>query len=212
MLRSEIKRCDEIGCKYPIVNKKYGQCQKHNYERLHQGQSQAEVYQQRKKNKEQQNSSDSRSRFISKVISDEHNTSGWSSNKIRHVSKINRYKCSDGTTVTKVEINRNYQRTCDEIRNEREPVCQGTGRSDLPLSFSHTISRDRCQRLGKSELIWDKDNIELESYEPPCSNPTCAHNIWESGSLEKKKTLLNFTRKLEYIEKHDPQLYQRLSG
>ncbi len=96
------------------------------------------------------------------------------------------------------------------IAQTRLPICQGSGRSDVPLSNSHTISVARCKELGKTELIWDEDNIELEGFEAPTSNPTMAHNIWENGSLEKKTQLLNFTRKLQYIKQHDQEQYRKL--
>jgi len=197
-------RC--IKCNSPVVNKKYQLCQQHNYERLHQGKSQQQVYRERN---EKRNKSNSSAKIQKEQSSSIPLRTHSNKKRLSNVSDTNRYRCSDGTTVTKIEINRNYQRTCDEIRFERDPVCQGTGRTDLPLSFSHTISRKRCQQLGKSELVWDKENIEVESYEPPCSNPISAHNIWESASLQVKKTLLNFERKLQYIKVHDPQSWYR---
>lgn len=183
--------CVECGSSF-VVNKKYKLCKRHNYERLHQGKGPRQVYSEKSKSLETNKLSSHKS-------------------KLKSVSNTNHYQCSDGSTITKAEIHKNYKQTCNEILLEREQVCQGTGRTDLPLSFSHTISRKRCQQLGKSELIWDKANIELESFEEPCSNPTTSHNIWEVGSLEMKKKLLNFTRKLEYIKIHDSQTYVRLT-
>jgi hypothetical protein len=75
------------------------------------------------------------------------------------------------------------------------------------LSFSHTISRKRCKEIGRTELIWADRNIEIECYTPPGSFSEAAHNIWESGNLEKKKTLLNFEKKLEYIKEYDYEQY-----
>ncbi len=131
--------------------------------------------------------------------------------KIRPISKTNRYRCSAGELVTTQEIRDRLKVAYNSIDQAREPICQGTGRSDLPLSHSHTISQARCKALGKTELIWADGNIELESYHEPSSKPYAAHNIWADGSLEQKKTLLNFTRKLEYIKLHDPETYAKLS-
>lgn len=129
---------------------------------------------------------------------------------LKQSDKTNKYKCSDGTLVTQSQINRKYAETCKQIDQTRPAVCQGSGRSDVPLSHSHTIPRARCKELGKTELIWDPDNIELEGYEEPTSKPTMAHNIWETGSVLQKYHLLNFQRKLSYIKIHDPQTYQKI--
>lgn len=187
--------CTECGYNAPIVNKKYGLCGNCNYKRLHDGKSKQEVYAERRKSK----NGELPQRKNKKC-------------NIRNISKLNSYKCSDGSKVTQSEINRRYVDTCTRIKQEREPICQGTGRTDLPLSFSHTISRKRCKEIGRTELIWADGNIEIESYTPPGSNSEAAHNIWDAGNLEKKKTLLNFDRKLEYIKENDYEQYVKLSN
>lgn len=111
-------------------------------------------------------------------------------------------KVSNKQAVIKRKLNEVYA----IIDNEREPVCQGCNRGDKPLSHSHTISQKKCKELGKVELIWDKDNIEIECFG---SKGDC-HDIWERGSIIEKMKLRNFKRKLEYIEKHDPQRHRVL--
>ena len=85
-----------------------------------------------------------------------------------------------------------------EIDSERECVCFGCGRGDKPLSHSHTISRKKCKEIGKPELIYDKDNIELECFG---DNHSC-HYIWEHGTIEQKEKLLNFAKKMKYVRKY----------
>lgn len=98
-------------------------------------------------------------------------------------------------------INRQLHATYDKIDNSREPVCEGCGRGNRPLSHSHTISQKRCKEIRKPELISDEKNIELECF----GNLDYCHDTWEHGSPEKKAKMLNYQRKIEYIKIHDPQ-------
>lgn len=104
--------------------------------------------------------------------------------------------------VIKRKLNEVYRK----IDNEREPVCQGCDRGDKPLSHSHTIGQKRCKHIGKPELIWDENNIEIECF----GNKNDCHDIWERGTLSEKRELHNFTRKLEYTKLHDIQEYRKL--
>lgn len=200
-----IEKCAECDCggKRLIVNKHFFLCDEKNYARLHQGRTRMQVHQQRAK----ASLSGQRIRLERTL----HGSKPKRSKRIKGVSDAKRYRCSDGTLVSQSEINERLKVAYKSIDQARDPICQGTGRSDLPLSHSHTISQARCKELGKTELIWDEDNIELENFHEPSSFPTAAHNIWEVGSLEQKKTLLNFTRKLQYIELHDQQTFQKLT-
>ena len=98
-------------------------------------------------------------------------------------------------------INRKLNAVYQQIDNDREPVCQGCDRSDKPLSHSHTISQKQCKQIEKPELIWDAENIEIECF----GDKTCCHYYWEHGTIEQKQNMDNYLRKLEYLEKHDPQ-------
>lgn len=219
MTLKSIKKKKKIKCKCGskfIVNKKYSLCERCNYLRLH-GESKEKVYEQRRNsgNKERRRLLVNEQGRNNKIASIHGNPTSVSKSlegtnrSIKKISRTNTYLCSDGRRVTKQEINRNYVKVCREIELERPKVCEGTGRTDLPLSFSHTISRSRCQQIGKTELIWDKANIEVESMQEPCSKPEAAHNTWSDAPLEDKKKLLNFERKLEYIKKHDPELWMK---
>ena len=111
---------------------------------------------------------------------------------------------SNKQAVIKRKLNAVYQ----QIDNDREPVCEGCGRGDKPLSHSHTISQKRCKQLGKTELIWDAANIELECF----GDKYCCHDKWERGTQVEKWYLDNYLRKLEYIKKHDPQQAIKLNS
>ena len=110
-------------------------------------------------------------------------------------------------SAKKQAVNRDLHKTYQLIDTTREPVCEGCGRGDRPLSHSHIISVNRCNQLRKPELISDKNNIMLECF----GSSDCCHDIWEKSSFEKKVQLLNFDKKLEYIKKHDEQRFQTLS-
>lgn len=195
----ELKWC-KCGSKH-IVNKKYGLCDNCNYARLHNGKSKREVYAERSLQRISQRQANAGKRGVSEVTG----VQPKKKYRIKKISDSTRYHCSDGTMVSQAEITANYRATQEHIVNTRNGVCQGTGRTDLPLSFSHIISRARCKQLGKVELIWDEANIELESMGENIS----AHYIWEHGDLESKKRLLNFAKKFSYIQKHDPETYRK---
>lgn len=104
-------------------------------------------------------------------------------------------------------INRKLHAVYEEIDSEREPVCSGCLRNDKPLSHSHTISQKRCKEIGKPELIYDKNNIELECF----GDSSCCHDAWASGNIEKQIGLENFFKKLRYIKKNDTGQYTKFA-
>lgn len=187
--------CRGCGKLILIQNKKYWLCGDCVFKKSHDGKTKAEVYAER--------ATVSAKKQADTKIGDKVKRAS----KLKSVSADKRYRCSDGSMVSQAEIKCQLLIVKDKIKETRLPVCQGTGRTGVPLSFSHIISQARCKELGKTELIWSEDNIELEEFEAPTSNPTAAHNIWEVGTIEKKLTLLNIERKLEYIAQHDPETF-----
>lgn len=198
---SSDSNCIECGSKY-VVNKKYKLCEKHNRERL-------QLHKLPVQEKEEKQSSTIRRQF--KVKDNRYGIDDSQKNikrKSRSIPKrsTSTYRCSNGERVTQVEIDKRYKEICDQIDLERERYCEATGRTDLPLSHSHTISRKRCKELGKTELVWNKDNLFLESM----GSSDSGHVIWEHGDLDSKKKLFNFERKLAYIKIHDQEAYQKI--
>lgn len=103
-------------------------------------------------------------------------------------------------------INRKRDKTYSEIDHEREPVCEGCGRSGIPLSHSHIISQKRAKYLHRTELIYDKKNISLDCFGFTGS----CHEKTESNNYEKMKTLLNFSERIAFIKEHDKQTYDKI--
>lgn len=197
----QIGVCNDCDRKLPIVNRRYCLCDGCNFKRLHDGKTKEEVYRERAKGKQA---------IIERSVPDLSRIKGVTkASALKSISSDPKFLCTDGSRVSQVTIKRKYAEVCDRIKQTRDAVCQGSGRGDVPLSFSHTISQARCKDLGKTELIWDEENIEVEGFEAPTSKPLMAHNIWEVGTLEMKIMLLNFERKLEYIKQHDSEDYNR---
>lgn len=109
-------------------------------------------------------------------------------------------------SVKQSKVKAAMHRSYEQIDRDREPVCQGCGRGDKPLSHSHTISVADAKGLGNWPLIYDVANIELECFygEEDC------HNIWETGGVEKKAKLHNFERRMLVLEEHDPRRYNSI--
>lgn len=104
-------------------------------------------------------------------------------------------------------LDRQLRKVYHDIDISREPICTGCGRGDKPLSHSHTIGQGRCKQIGKWELIVDPGNIELECFG---TSKSC-HEIWEHEGIKARMELKNFNKKMDYIEKHDPEKFRSLS-
>lgn len=80
---------------------------------------------------------------------------------------MNTYRTSDGTRVTKKEIDRRIHQAKqwkldDQMSEFGFHFCEECGRNDdLPLDCSHTISVKECQESGRSEMAWSLDNIRI---------------------------------------------------
>lgn len=114
--------------------------------------------------------------------------------------RIVTYKCSDGTRVTQGQIDRRRSKAYEQMHDPSITQCAA-----YPFiswnDHDHTISQARCKQLGKTELIWDVQNIEFSS--------RLAHNEWESygsGCFEEHANVL--TRML-YLKRHDPERFEK---
>lgn len=112
----------------------------------------------------------------------------------------NLYYCSDGSRVSETAIRDRY-RKAKEKRFEGYPaqICRGCG--TMCAGCAHTIARARCKVLHKTELIWDPAN-----FWPACH--ACNQAI-ENPKGEGWKDLINIGDLLDFIEKHDPELYTK---
>ena len=72
-------------------------------------------------------------------------------------------------------------------------VCEGCG--SIAMDNSHIISRKRCKEIGRTELIWDPNNVV--NY---CRN--CHHNYENYKSGEWKK-LRNYIHLVRYLKDND---------
>lgn len=124
--------------------------------------------------------------------------------KVKRKRKIT-YKCSDGTRVGQDQIDRRLTKLYANMPTQKR--C-----SAYPLQMAndhdHTISQARCKQLGKTELIWDPDNIEFSS--------RISHMEWESYRSGKFEEHQNVIRRMKYVKMHDPEgfekRYQHLSN
>lgn len=88
----------------------------------------------------------------------------------------NTYRCSDGTKVSKTTIDRNVRKAKEEVIQDQLNehgfnFCEDCAENGYPenaddmelriLDCSHNISVDECQKTGRSELAWDKNNMRI---------------------------------------------------
>lgn len=93
-----------------------------------------------------------------------------------------------------------------QIDQERERFCSGCGRSDVPLSHSHIISRHQNKALES-----DPENIVYDCLS--MGNRKGCHDRWEHASQKEKKVmLLNYEERMAYIRSKDRLLYHRLKS
>lgn len=117
----------------------------------------------------------------------------------------NTYQLSDGTRIKKSVLDsriaaakKKFKASFEEDEFTGLTFCQALGKNaDETVDNSHIISVDRCQKMGKSELAYDVDNLQRES--------RSQHDIWAGVSIELRMIQQNFIHKCEYIAKHDPQ-------
>lgn len=101
-----------------------------------------------------------------------------------------------------------YKKAKEEFLAENigDMYCRGCNSWVKPLSISHTISRARCEEIGKPELYYSKGNFELMCY----YDSGACHETWESGTLGEKQHLINWDKMMAYVKKHDPIKYQQI--
>lgn len=108
----------------------------------------------------------------------------------------NTFLCSDGTRVTQAQINERLHEAYDQID---DCFCKGCGR--VGNSHAHIIAQARCKQIGKTELIWDRDNIFWSDF--------ACNSAIENPKGKSWKSLKNIDKCLAFIKLHDPELYTK---
>jgi len=110
-----------------------------------------------------------------------------------------RYYCSNGSRVSQAQIDKNYRHARAQKYAGMHPgLCHGCNNAP-PQGNAHIIAQARCKTLHKAELIWDP-----KGFFPACGS--CNQAI-ENPKGEAWKELKNINYCLEFIERHDPELF-----
>jgi hypothetical protein len=103
-------------------------------------------------------------------------------------------------------IERAYRLTCIDMDHTTEPFCTGCGKyqgGDIKLSHSHLISRADCKRIGRPDLISERENLKYHCIDFGM-NKGC-HGKWENPS--ERHTLLDYEENIAYIKSVSPEMY-----
>lgn len=113
---------------------------------------------------------------------------------------MNHYHTSTGERVTQGQIDARLKKSYRQ--NESDYVCQSRGVNcqTSPCDHDHSISQKRCKELHKAELIYDPENWVIS-----CRACHSEHESWKSGLNQLHK---NYTKRMEYMKKHDPEGYR----
>lgn len=119
----------------------------------------------------------------------------------------NTYSCSDGEKMTEEKV-RGMLKTCINFMDDRRKaanislfLCDAYNMRMAVIDHDHTIAKARCKELGKTELIWDEDNIEYSSRQ--------AHQEWESYKDGAFLNHRNFEKRMNFLKIHDPEMYEK---
>lgn len=181
--------CNSCSLDKPIVNKKHNLCDDCNFLRLHNGQTKAQVYSDRKVEKDQ-----------SKPFN-------W------YDQKLPQSLLTKKPLVTKTKTRIKQQTTQQKDRQQQLHVvkseitvdaqqdgqyyCQGCGVSGVNLDCSHILSVKH-----RKDLELDKLNINLFC--------RICHIGWESNDIITMLRLNSFEKDLQYIKIHDVGRYNKL--
>lgn len=172
--------CNDCGLPKFIANKHYGLCEQCNYKRLHGGKTKDEVYQLRAQGKP-------KPVIINKPKDD--------IEQLKHKYSIK--KISNKKAVRDKAMHATYHK----IDITREPICEGCGRGDRPLSHSHILSQANRPDLAAEEL-----NIRLHCF----GSYNYCHEKWERGVPDEVVRMNDFKDNLKYIQSVDKQAYNAI--
>lgn len=120
--------------------------------------------------------------------------------------KIKKQKLIKQVSEKQAPIERAYRLTCIDMDHTTEPFCTGCGKyqgGDIKLSHSHLISRADCKRIGKPELISERENLTYHCIDFGM-NQGC-HSKWENPA--ERHTLLDYEKNTEYIKSVSSEMY-----
>ncbi len=99
---------------------------------------------------------------------------------LNKVSKTNTIQLSNGERISRLEFNTKIHEAKEKLTEFAElnelNFCWGCLRSNVRLSWSHTISVAKCIEDGKGEFAYDIDNMQNECIEK-CHPETEARNF-----------------------------------
>lgn len=101
---------------------------------------------------------------------------------------------------------RERARIYEEIDEERLKICSGCGQRSF-LSHSHLISqKNKKFQSDKRNIVYDCMQREISDQ----FGSLGCHSRWESGSLEKIRTLTNWEYRMRFLKEEDPEKYERI--
>lgn len=113
------------------------------------------------------------------------------------------FLCSNGERVTQAEIDKRRSEAYRiKYQDNHCPIDEGF-REQRAQCTAHIISQQRCKQIHKTELIWDIENMFAATHE--------SNRAIENPKGQEWKKLKNLQYCLNYIEKHDPELFQKFS-
>lgn len=115
---------------------------------------------------------------------------------IKKVSPTNLKNTSNGERLTEKEIKERLQYAFSQkaYATDMSMACDCCEQSTWD-DHDHTISKKRCKELGKTELVYDVDNIEYSCRE--------CHVRWESYKSGEFRLHKNFQKRMDYMKIHD---------
>lgn len=179
--------CRDCGVLLPIVNKKYWLCDGCNFKRLHKGKTKQEVYKERHDKK------------LTKK--GEIEQPKYPTNKNELVGTLKKMFSIKKISNKKAHRDREMHKTYNHIDQTRDPICEGCGRGDRPLSHSHVLSQAK-----RPDLAAEEDNIRLHCF----GNYTYCHEKWERGIPHEVIEMDDFKDNLSYIEWVDPAAHNAI--
>ena len=105
---------------------------------------------------------------------------------------------SNGLTVTQNQIETKLKKTYQNMPLLWTCECCGEQRAQ---DHDHTISRARCKSIGKTELIWDENNVSQSCRE--------CHRDWESYRNGRFEDHQNVKKRMLYVKRHDLENFEK---